>query len=179
MTEVPQAIPLPQPPRVSGDAEVDTRNALWWLNEVYRILVVESTFLRTSEQAAVASDFDPASLPDPASTTLAQAQSTANEALTLANAVDEELGDFDLWAHGTAVIAEANTAIAVSLPAEKEQPDTAYGVVVVAETGTVGTPIGAFVIEGISSKTTTGFTIDIVAAPGSGKSVTYIWFLRR
>lgn len=74
---------------------------------------------------------------------------------------------------GTVTISEAATSAAVSLTTT--QSDTSYRVLVVPQS-TTGTPaVGSNRVLSISSKTTTGFTLNIEAAPGGGNGVTFVW----
>ena len=81
--------PVP-PPRLNGDYEADNRALQIWMKDVYQVLVTESGIGDPSYQLA-ASSIDEASPPDPQQTTIAQAQATANLALSLVKQLRESL----------------------------------------------------------------------------------------
>lgn len=73
---------VPQPPRLSGDAQADLISLNNWMWQFYQATVVESGLLDPSYQATASPTFDPNNLPDPADTSVARAQQTANAAIT-------------------------------------------------------------------------------------------------
>lgn len=94
-----QLFVLPPPPRSTGNAQQDLALIVDWEFQLYNAV----TAYVQSQTAAP--PFNPGTLPDPASTSLAAAQTTANQAYTLANT-----------AENTAVTAQA-TATAAGLTA--------------------------------------------------------------
>jgi hypothetical protein len=168
----------PPPPRATGNAQTDAAALAQWANDFYTAAVRGGYFLNVQEQSQGGS-FDPASLPDPASTTLAQAQTTANEAYAKAVAAGDDANRIDNWYTGTATVTGASASIAVTFPGDKQQPDATYKVFlsVVSFTGTPG--LGAFVPVSTTLLATTGFTLTVQAAPGLGNSVTFNVFIVR
>jgi hypothetical protein len=80
---------VPPPPRIDFDPNDvasmagAVRSLLGWVNDFYRSTVIESGLLDPDYQST-AGTFDPDSLPDPADSSIARAQQTANEAYKLA-----------------------------------------------------------------------------------------------
>lgn len=73
----------------------------------------------------------------------------------------------------------SNTATSATVTLTNAEPDNQYKVMMVVR-NFGGTPAaGAYTITGISGATTTQFTVNLSAAPGSGNSVTVTWFLFR
>jgi len=78
---------------------------------------------------------------------------------------------------GATNIGNTDTSVAVAFV--NAEPDTNYRIVV-SVTGASGTPAaGAYTITGVTSKLTTGFTLNIAAAPGAGNQVNFNWLLVR
>lgn len=177
------SVPIPPPPpRLTGDEKVDVRAIAQWASDFFTATVRGGYFLNIQEESE-AGEFDPSSLPDPATATVAQAQQTANEGYALAfgaNAKAVEIeSKISKWALGTLTVAAAATSATATLTGDNVQPDTNYRVLVTPDSFS-GTPgIGAFVLTSISGKSTTGFTINLQAAPGAGNSVTFSYFLVR
>lgn len=73
--------PVFAPPRQTGDPQADTKAIIDWLWAFYEATVLASGLLDPSYQAS-STPVDPANLPDPTNTTIAQAQATANAAIT-------------------------------------------------------------------------------------------------
>jgi hypothetical protein len=71
---------LPQPPRLRGDQVADARAQVDWSWRFYQAIAVDNTVLIRSIEYADPGAFDPANLPTPTGTTVAQAQQTANSA---------------------------------------------------------------------------------------------------
>lgn len=174
----------PPPPRQTGDPNVDLPSMIQWAHAFYQAAVIEEAFLQTAAQLAD-STFDPTTLPDPASTTVAQAQQTANEAYILADAADTkadtaqtgvnllELKDVET---GTVTVAASSTTATVTFAAA--QADTNF-YPILTPSGYTGTPpIGATEIIQIS-KTTAGFTITVNASTGVGNTVTFNYHVHR
>lgn len=165
---------IPSPPRYEGDVGAYVAASAQWQAELYKALVLQNQFVTRSEQF-IAEDFDPSSLPDPASSTIATAQQTANEAYGIASnalALAQARQEIDEL-FGTVTISDTAISAAVSLGGELN--DTDYQVMVCASTSSGAPAADAFVVTGITSKTTTGFTVNIATAPTAGKSVTLVW----
>lgn len=77
---MPVDTPIPTPPRPTGDTQKDIAALFAALNEQHKALVVESKLADPAFQGT-AETIDTANLPDPANTSIATAQATANEAL--------------------------------------------------------------------------------------------------
>ena len=183
---------IPHPPRMTGDAATDLRAIIYWSADFYRVAILENTLLQAAQQI-VFGTFNPASLPDPASTTLARAQQTANEAYTLANSANitalaasaaataaqstantastsATLANTKAGIQGQVTISDAATTGALTLtPA---QADTTYFVTVTA-TAITGAPLAAAYTIKTVTKLVGSVTIELVAAPGVGTSITF------
>lgn len=166
--------PLPgsitPPPRFTGSIETQFTQLVNWLWDLFSKLELTSLFVRFAEQFG-ATTFDPTSLPDPSNTTIAQAQTTANNAFILAVAALNQLGF-----NGTFTIDEANTFVVETFA--DDELSTAYNVVVtpVAFTGTPAA--GSYDVTKID-KTVSDFTVTFAVAPGAGNSITFDYQLRR
>jgi len=172
-------VAIPQPPRVTGKVDEDLVSLVQWLHDFYKATVLEKAFLQSAEQFDP-STFDPSDLPDPASTTVAKAQDTANEAFILASSAkalaQAAQDDMDDQIFGEITVSGANPSATHTFA--EAQPDTSYSVVLAAKSKT-GTPAtGAYEIAE-QTYTTADFTITVEAAPGVGNSVTFVWHLRR
>jgi hypothetical protein len=172
----------PPPPRLTGDPNIDLVAIANWANDFYKAAVVSGYFLNTQDQSE-SGGFDPNSLPDPATSTVAQAQQTANEAYAKAVAAQEDAdaaaAQTNKWHSGTVTVSGASTTGIVTFAADKKQPDAVY-LVLLTPVSFVGTPgIGAFVQIGTSALATTGFTVTVQAAPGVGNSVTFNYLIVR
>lgn len=173
MVEETGNVKVPPPPRLTGDAEKDASSLNRWIWDFYRIGVLEGEFLTVTSQTTDATETDVTDLPDPANTTASQAQQTANDAFTLAAIAAAVVSTMEA---GTFVIGELLTSGAVVLGTE--QPDTDYNVIAVV-TDISGAPATAARLITDIAKTTTGFTVTISSAPGSGTSVTYSYIVMR
>ena len=163
---------IPQPPTLSGDTDRDLAAMIRWIWDFYRVGVLEGALLQSVQQLGETT-IDPASLPKPDSTTLAQAQQTANDAYGFGAAavvalVGKQAGEF--------TVSDAATTSLVTLTAEQE--DTDY-FVVLTPIGETGTPAAASRDIAAVSKTGTGFTVTLGAAPGGGNSITYSFHVLR
>lgn len=153
---------LPSPPRLTGDANIDTSVLLQWVTEFYNQINQNGVFLLTQAQRAEA-EYSRSNPPEPGLTTLYLAQRTANDALSAAS-------EGAIVAGGTFTLSDAEIAIPVTFNTAR---DNATYTVIVMPTGKTGTPVPeAFIVESIA-KTMTGFTITMLDAPGASASVTY------
>lgn len=168
----------PSPPRITGDPARDVVLIANWANDFFKAAVLEGAFLQTAVQLA-ASSFDPASLPDPASTTLARAQLTANQAYTLAALANTT---------ASSALTNANTAVSKSGTAGQAtigstvttgtftfataQADASYfaTATVSAITGTPGS--SSMRVTGLT-KSTASVIVTVADAPGAGASITF------
>lgn len=182
-TSVPQtqgSIPVPpQPPRMTGDVNRDVVSIAFWLNQFYQYAFLQNAVLTASGQSQ-AGTFDPTTLPDPASSTVAKAQNTANQAFILANAAKVEADGLlrRVIASGQFTVTGAATGPAAALALPVTEPDTNYQVIATAASST-GAPVTSSFIVASTAKTTTTFTPTLAAAPGAGNSVTFDYFVVR
>lgn len=167
------AVP-PPPPRHTGRDREDIVASFNWSHDFYEAAVVNGYFLDVVNSFATVT-FDPASLIDPASATVATAQETANTAYLLADQAYAEALDARPLA-GSASIADPATSF-VHTFAEVE-PDADY-YVAVSPSGFTGAPAAGSRTVVSVVKTTADFTVTIQAAPGVGASVTFDWILGR
>lgn len=151
------------PPRLTGDPNQDVVALSLWTTTFYQAAFV---------QGGIPTQQDIDNTVDPTKATAESAQTTANEALGKANASKAIL---DKEAAGTFTISGTDLTGDVTL--STAQVDTNYSVVATPESST-GAAAGAFIIVGVV-KSTNKFTPTLQAAPGSGKSITYAWHLRR
>lgn len=152
------------PPRFTGDPIADSQSIINWLWSFYQSVVLEQAYATQADVNATV---------DPTSATAATAQTTANEALALAQTLDDTLGN--LAAGGAATIADVATTVVVTIPT---QDDTSYFVVAAAEAFTGAPATNSLIVKSIT-KTTSSFTITVVTAPGAGTSVSFAWILFR
>jgi hypothetical protein len=159
-------VSIPAPPRATGDGNVDLPALSLYVHDLFRIFVLEGLL---AGDAPVVSSTE---LPDPASTTLAQAQQTANQAFVLAEqSLAQSLALHEHYIEsGTLTIADPATTAVFTFA--EEQPDTNYFVQVTGSAFS-GTPLADAFIPVSIAKTTTGFTLTIAVAPGAGDSVTF------
>lgn len=176
----------PPPPRMAGPVEQVVEAIVFWLNQFYQYGFLQNAIL-TAGQQSQSGTFDPSTLPDPASATVASAQDTANKGYTLANAAKGEADKLQTQfiGAGTVTISDTATTAVITLPTEKDskgnpilQPDTNFSVVLTPSDFS-GTPtVNAFlVIKQV--KTTADTTITINTHPGTGNSVSYDWIAMR
>jgi len=158
-----------QPPRSSGDPKQDLPGILSWLNDFYKTAVLEQYFATTIAEAG---DFDPADLPDPANTNLAQAQQTANEAYIIGTTAEAKTSD---WLVGTIQVVDPDTTAVYEF--EEPQPDDAYQVILtrIAETSPAAGATAIVTVE----KTVDDFTVTFASAPGGGDTVDWDFLLCR
>lgn len=162
---------VPKPPRLTGNPQVDLATIIEWAWGFYRSVELEGAYAKSSEVSSLINTVD--GLTDPASGTVATAQATANNALITAN---QQKARMDAMPSGTATVSGTATTSVVTLP--EAQSDTDYFVALTAQSSS-GTPTaGAYTVVGVA-KTTTTFTVEVSAAPGAGKSVTFSWQIQR
>ena len=168
------ANPPPRPPRQTGNDKIDLANIITWAWDFYKSVVVNNLYLKQTEQLDT-STFDASDLPDPASATVASAQQTANEAYTLAATLSASVKD-RIGPNGSITISDTSRAVEVTFPEEEESTDYVIIAGCVEYTGTP--PAGATLVIEID-KETTGFTLTVNEAPGSGCSTTFNWQMFR
>ena len=194
MTETTTRIPIPKtletPPRTTGNAVQDFPLVVDWMWRAYQVIQQSVRFI--NEQVVGLPDITVTNLPDPATSTVAIAQETANIAYEVASQANGKAGQAvsDVAAMDTRVttlenkvipkgafqITAAETGASVSIPT---QPDTNYVIMVQPKGIVAGTPAsGAYIITG-KTYSTTGFSVTIQAAPGAGNTLNYDWILIR
>lgn len=192
-------VAIPTIPRFTGDYEQDVYAIQEFFNSFITTVVVESGLVDPIYQASGATTVDVDNPADPAQTTLAIAQETANqgialtqqaqasansavatadEAKTAANTAiataDQALDHFVTM--GTATISHTDTAAVITFASA--EADTNYRVAT-CFTGSTGTPpLDAFHVVSVT-KTTADATLTLNAAPGSGNSVILDYIILR
>lgn len=140
-----------------------------YLNDFYKKGVIEGYFANT---VSAAGDIDPNSLPDPASTNLATAQQTANDAYIVGSTA---LAKTRGWVVGSLDVVDLDTTAEHVF--EEEQDDAEYRVILTRSAESAGAA-GAAAVDFVD-KTQTGFTVTFVTAPGAGNSVTWDFLVCR
>jgi hypothetical protein len=203
---------LTSPPRSTGNPSTDFPLILNWLQQFANYSLAVNEYLR---QQIVAVDFDPNLLPDPENSTISAAQTTANQAYTLADTALDNAATAQAAADAADVTANTalSNAAAASTAATNAQTtanlannrtkdwlrgqltitgaatsatntfapvqgDTSYFVFPAIESSTGAPAAGAYTVTSIG-KTVNDFTLNVLAAPGIGNSVTYNWILVR
>lgn len=163
---------LEPPPRTTGNSQQDFPLVVDWMWKAYQVINQSVTYI--SSQVDGNTEISLTSLPDPATSTIAVAQQTANAAYTYANtiALQIEAG----LVKGTVTISDANTSGAVTF--SDAQTDTEYVIMLQAKSAS-GTPATDAYTISSKSYSTTGFSFTILAAPGVGTSITFDWQLVR
>lgn len=172
MTDLPVPIPrtLETPPRTTGNIQQDMPILINWFWRAYQVIQQSVAYINSQ---VANPKFNVANLPDPNNTTLAQAQTTANNAYNLANTASKRI---DGLIFGTFDVVDASTGSVVTFTTP--QLDNNYRVEVQA-IGSVGTPtIDAFVIAQ-KTYTAASFTVIMFGAPGVGNTVSFEWQLIR
>jgi hypothetical protein len=161
------SLQLSNPPRLANDPAIDGPANSQWLNEMFRYLQRQAQTIGALS-GTDPGQTDPNELPDPASTNLATAQQTANDAYTLAASARALAQKYRKG--GSVTISDANTTGALTLtPAEA---DASY-LVVVTPVAKSGAPAAASKNVDTVTKAVGSVTINIEAAPGVGTSRTF------
>lgn len=163
---------IPPPPRIS-DPESAPTVLLEYLFALYKVLAVEGIYVEAAGQVD-AGTFDAGDLPDPATSTIAIAQNTANNAYVLAvQAVAKaEAAQAELDAEVSGQLTVTGAVATAKHTFAEAQEDTDYYVACTAAANSGGPAIEAFMVKSIA-KTVDDFTITTYTAPGGGKSVTF------
>lgn len=196
---------IPGPPRLDNLDPNDPSSIITvvtalhkYLSTFHQAAVGEAKLLNPSFQAD-AGVFDAAHLPDPALTSIAKAQDTANRAFETASAAAPSGAASTAQAAADAAQTTANSALALATSLvpqtltisgaattgtytfDNPHPDNLYPVrlepVSFTDDGIASPPGGAF-IPTVTSKTVNDFEITLGAAPGAGCSVTFQLILR-
>lgn len=169
MADIAQLTP---PPRATGNAEQDFPSYAQWFWDFYNAVLA-----RNDQIAGTDDDFDPGDLPDPASSSIAQAQQTANEAYTLAaQAKSIAEANIEDWVAGQITVSGAATT-GVHTFADA-QPDADYKVQVQPVSIGGAPTVNATLVTAVT-KTVDDLTITVNAAPGVGNSVTFDFLVYR
>ena len=158
------------PPRFDGLSEEAQRKTLSdYLFRLVNELNEGGIFIKADDQAS-GGDFDPSQIVDPASATLASAQSTANAAYTLASTAS--VSAQRVIEAGSITITHPATSAVFAFTAEEEEADADYFVQAtkIDKTGTLAS--GSDEIDTVA-RTTAGLTLNTKAAPGVGNDVTF------
>jgi hypothetical protein len=166
---------IPPPPRLTGDPQADNVALASWYQRIFEASQLQAQTI--GNLTGDAGDFDPNSLPDPASSSVAQAQQTANEAYTLAAAA-QGLVKSRCGPCGQVTISAGATTADFTFPADDQEADTSYFVSVTA-TAFGGTPAAGSREVITVAKTTSKVTITTAVAPGVGNSITFDVTIRR
>lgn len=180
--------PPPPPPKISTDPAQGLAAVVEYLWQFYNNIMAQ--FAYTKEVTGYdPNSFNPSALPDPASTTLGQAQKTANDAYGIASGAkaDAEAAKtqaqsatdrIKYWFHGQVTVSGTNNTQEYVFPPEAVQPDANYNIVFSSDSYT-GTP-GFDATQVIKCvRASDKFTVTVNSAPGSGNSVTLHWQIRR
>lgn len=160
--------PPPTPPRLTGDYTTDAAILTKWIWAFYQSTVLESGLLDPTFQSD-AGTFDPNNLPDPANTSIARAQDTANHAYqaTIANTV--AVARLPLL-EGSVTLSNASNVATFTFTTP--QTTTDY-VVLVACRDFSGTPSASSFVVARITRMTGNFVVTFAAAPGAGNSITF------
>jgi len=163
---------LEPPPRTSGNSQQDFPLVVDWMWKAYQIINQAVTYI--SSQVDGNDEISLTNLPDPATSTIAVAQQTANAAYNYANNLANKI-EAGL-VKGTVTVSDANTTGAVTF--SDAQTDTEYVILIQAKSVSGSPASGAYTIS-LKTYNTTGFSFSILTAPGVGTSVTFDWQLVR
>lgn len=171
----------PPPPRIVATAQTDPNliSLSQWFDDFYKAAVIEGFFLNVVEEGTE-NPTPPGELPDPASTTLATAQKTANDAYLLAQAAQATATSANNrvkdWQRGSVTVSDAATTGTITFaPA---QTNTNYMILIQVKSTSGAPPLDAtLVIAKTYNQNDCVFTLN--AAPGAGKSVTFEWVMIR
>lgn len=176
-TTVTVTTPAP-PPNLSGNKDEDFVRITQWIWSFYRAVLANNAALQGSGSQVI----DTSNLPDPATSSVATAQQTANEAYVLASQANETAEDADnrtrMWIKGTVTISDTDIGFTYTFTADETPDDSDYMVIVQAISSTGTFSVNSTIIK---SKTysTSDFVIEFAGAPGAGNSVTFDWIFIR
>lgn len=155
-------VSIPPPPRMTGDPAIDQNSLNEWAQKFYTGGVRESRLLDPGYQSDPGT-FDEDNLPDPTDTpAIAKAQDVANRGYQLARK-HAAFAPLDVTFDGTTA--------SVEVPLSAALEDARYTLQFIPKASS-GTPAsGAFTVKSVTREADK-FTVEVVAAPGSGNSVT-------
>ncbi len=173
-TTTSSTVPIPRtletPPRTTGNPQSDLPILIDWFWRAYQVIQQSVAYINNQVSNP---EFSVANLPDPANTTLAQAQQTANDAYNLANTADKRIDGF---ISGTFTLADADTGATITF--DTPQKDADYRVFIQATGSTLTPPVEAFVIAS-KAYSVASFAVIMFGTPGAGNTVTFEWQLIR
>lgn len=171
----------PPPPRIVASQNTDPNliSIVQWISDFYKSAILEGYFLNTVDQSKEDGGSG-TSLPDPASTTLATAQKTANDAYILGQAAQKTADTANNrtkdWVRGTVTVSDLATTGTITFASA--QTDTSFIVLVQPKSTSGSPPLDATLVIA-KTYTTANCVFTLNAAPGTGKSVTFEWILIR
>lgn len=185
-TNTPSQSVLVPPPQSTGNPQQDLPLIINWMYLLYQILQVNGTFVTQASQVQ-ANSFNPTSLPDPSASNIATAQTTANNAYSLANEANTQANAADAlattantrtvsWETGSVEISGASTSAVAAFTTA--QADTNYQVFVTPVTISGAPTLGSTLPKSIA-KATGGFTLNVAVAPGGVAAVTFDFLVVR
>lgn len=166
---------IPPPPRLTGDAQADNVSLASWYQRIFEASQLQAQAI--GNLSGDAGDFDPSSLPDPASSSVAQAQQTANAAYTAAVAA-QGLVRSRCGPCGRITISDAATTADFTFPADDQEVDANY-FVTASPSAFTGTPAAGSREVVSHARATNKVTINTAVAPGVGNSITFDVTVRR
>lgn len=175
MADTPNAFKLPAletPPRTTGNAQMDIPILVDWFYKAY--LAISRAIAFINGQVAANPDITITDLPNPSNSTVAQAQTTANEAYILATVLKQDIQKGQVF--GTFTITDAADSATVTLDAD--QPDANYRAIIQAVSVTGAPDPSSYNVKS-KSYGTGSFSVTLVTAPGVGNSVTFEWQMIR
>jgi hypothetical protein len=162
------------PPRVTGDAQADAQALSLWQFDIAKILASQQETI--ADLSGDSGTVDPNDLPDPASTNLATAQQTANDAFILASTAKAQAEDVEaslaLRVRPAGQITIADVATTGDFTFAAAEADTTYFVSVTPTAKTGAAAVGSNIVESVT-KATTKVTVTLNTAPGAGTSRTF------
>jgi hypothetical protein len=191
-TTAPITRALEAPPRSTGNPAQDYPILIDWVYKAFQVINQAVGYINNQVQENP--DFDITNLPNPATSTIAQAQNTANQAYVIADGADDKAdaldtrmdtaeadidalqGKFAALLSGDFTITDAN--VGVLLTWATPQPDTNYKVII-QPVSITGTPAANAYIVATKTYNTADFSATMLAAPGVGNSITYEYQLIR
>jgi len=169
---------LESPPRTTGNIQQDIPLIVDWMFRCYQIIQQAVNYINGQIQDN--GDITATDLPNPQTSTVAQAQTTANQAYTIATNAQKDADALEAIVarnvSGTVTVSDASTGATVNFGTT--QPNTNYTVNIQAKSIT-GVPVSdAYIITG-KTYATGNFSFTIKDAPAPGNSITFEWHLAR
>lgn len=180
-TELPIPRQLEAPPRTTGNAQNDFPIIIDWFWRAYQTIAAAVNYI--NQQVNENPDINVNNLPDPSTSTVAQAQLTANQAYVLAQQAgakaDEIARILSRNKRGTVTVSGTSSNGSVNFGGgANNQPDVNYTVFLQPVSREGAPDTGAYTVIG-KNYTTTGFSFTLENSPGEANSVTFDWSLVR